>query len=152
MWSMSAYEIRHPAFQPHPSPPPFFFFLLMPSAHAREFFALDNPRNAVPIYEDEKIDDADRGTTAAAVRLASCFSVVVWVVCEFCTVVCIFIWQWGLFIKMATDWEVSEVGDTCRPAAGPGRGRSVEIEWILQELRISGFPRFGVSPTCFRAK
>ena len=25
--------------------------------------------------------------------------------------------KWGLFNKMATDWEVSEVGDTCRPAA-----------------------------------
>ena len=33
--------------------------------------------------------------------------------------------QWGLFIKMATDWQVSEVGDTCRAAAGPGRRRSV---------------------------
>ena len=65
----------------------------------------------------------------------------------------IHIMQWGLFIKMATDWEVSEVGDTCRPAAGPGRGRSVcKSSEFLQELRISGFPRFGVSPTCFRAK
>ena len=33
--------------------------------------------------------------------------------------------QWGLFIKMATDWQVSEVGDTCRAAARPGRRRSV---------------------------
>ena len=55
----------------------------------------------------------------------------------------------GQFIKMATDWQVSEVGDTCRAAAGPGRRRSVHF---LQELRISGFPRFWVSPTCFPAK
>ena len=32
--------------------------------------------------------------------------------------------------KMATDWQVSDVGDTCRPAAGPGSRRSVQIEWI----------------------
>ena len=48
--------------------------------------------------------------------------------------------QWGLFIKMATDWEVSEVGDTCRPAAGPGRGRSVQIEWISAGSAHLGFP------------
>ena len=48
--------------------------------------------------------------------------------------------QWGLFIKMATDWEVSEVGDTCRPAAGPGRGRSVQIEWISAGTAHLGFP------------
>ena len=48
--------------------------------------------------------------------------------------------KWGLFIKMATDWEVSEVGDTCRPAAGPGRGQSVEIEWISAGTAHLGFP------------
>ena len=47
---------------------------------------------------------------------------------------------WGLFIKMATDWEVSEVGDTCRPAAGPGRGQSVQIEWISAGTAHLGFP------------
>ena len=51
-----------------------------------------------------------------------------------------FLRQWGLFIKMATDWEVSEVGDTCRPAAGPGRGRSVQIEWISAGTAHLGFP------------
>ena len=39
-------------------------------------------------------------------------------------------WKWRLFIKMATDWQVSEVGDTCRPAAGLESHRSVQIEWI----------------------
>ena len=36
----------------------------------------------------------------------------------------------------------------------PGRGHSDQCKSseFLQELRISGFPRFGVSPTCFRAK
>ena len=48
--------------------------------------------------------------------------------------------EWGLFVKMATDWEVSEVGDTCRPAAGPGRGRSVQIEWISAGTAHLGFP------------
>ena len=41
---------------------------------------------------------------------------------------------------MATDWEVSEVGDTCRPVAGPGRGRSVQIEWISAGTAHLGFP------------
>ena len=57
--------------------------------------------------------------------------------------------KWGLFIKMATDWQVSEVGDTCR---GRGRAGPTPISDFLQELRISGFPRFWVSPTCFPAK
>ena len=57
---------------------------------------------------------------------------------------CIF--QWGLFIKMATDWEVSEVGDTCRPAAGPGRGRSVQIEWISAGTAHLGFPALWSAP------
>ena len=35
--------------------------------------------------------------------------------------------KWRLFIKMATDWQVSEVGDTCRPAAGPRSRRSVNF-------------------------
>ena len=43
-------------------------------------------------------------------------------------------------LKMATDWEVSEVGDTCRPAAGPGRDRSVQIEWISAGTAHLGFP------------
>ena len=51
-----------------------------------------------------------------------------------------FSFKWGLFIKMATDWEVSEVGDTCRPAAGPGRGRAVQIEWISAGTAHLGFP------------
>ena len=36
--------------------------------------------------------------------------------------------RWRLFIKMATDWQVSEEGDTGRPVAGPGSHRSVQIE------------------------
>ena len=36
--------------------------------------------------------------------------------------------------------------------AGPGRRRSVQLSDFLQELRISGFPHFWVSPTCFPAK
>ena len=48
--------------------------------------------------------------------------------------------QWGLFIKMATDWQVSEVGDTCRAAAGPGRRRSVQIEWLSAGTAHLGFP------------
>ena len=36
----------------------------------------------------------------------------------------------------------------------PGRAAADQCKSseFLQELRISGFPRFGVSPTCFRAK
>ena len=48
--------------------------------------------------------------------------------------------QWGLFIKMATDWQVSEVGDTCRAAAGPGRRRSVQIELLSAGTAHLGFP------------
>ena len=48
--------------------------------------------------------------------------------------------KWGLFIKMATDWQVSEVGDTCRAAAGPGRRRSVQIEWLSAGTAHLGFP------------
>ena len=48
--------------------------------------------------------------------------------------------QWRLFIKMVTDWQVSEVGDTCRPAAEPGRGRSVQMEWISAGTAHLGFP------------
>ena len=61
--------------------------------------------------------------------------------------------QWGLFIKMATDWhwQVSEVGDTCRAAAGPGRRRSVQIEWLSAGTAHLGFSAL-LSPTCFPAK
>ena len=48
--------------------------------------------------------------------------------------------QWRLFIKMATDWQVSEVGDTCRPAAGPRSRQSVQIEWISAGTAHLGFP------------
>ena len=48
--------------------------------------------------------------------------------------------KWGLFIKMATDWQVSEVGDTCRAAAGPGQRRSVQIEWFSAGTAHLGFP------------
>ena len=48
--------------------------------------------------------------------------------------------QWRLFIKMATDWEVSEVGDTCRPDAGPGSRRSVQIQRISAWTAHLGFP------------
>ena len=48
--------------------------------------------------------------------------------------------QWRLFIKMATDWQVSEVGGTCRPAVGPGRRRSVQIEWLSAGTAHLGFP------------
>ena len=41
---------------------------------------------------------------------------------------------------MATDWQVSEVGDTCRAAAGPGRRRSVQIEWFSAGTTHLGFP------------
>ena len=40
---------------------------------------------------------------------------------------------------MATDWQVSEVGDTCRPAAGPRSRRSVQIEWISAGTAHLGF-------------
>ena len=48
--------------------------------------------------------------------------------------------KWHLFIKMATDWQASEVGDTCTPAAEPGRGRSVQIKWISAWTAHLGFP------------
>ena len=41
---------------------------------------------------------------------------------------------------MATDWQVSEVGDTCRAAAGPGRRRSVQIEWLSAGTAHLEFP------------
>ena len=41
---------------------------------------------------------------------------------------------------MATDRQVSEVGDTCRAAAGPGQGRSVQIEWLSAGTAHLGFP------------
>ena len=41
---------------------------------------------------------------------------------------------------MATDWQVSEVGDTCRAAAGPCRRRSVQIEWLSAGTAHLGFP------------
>ena len=60
--------------------------------------------------------------------------------------------KWRLFIKMATDWQVSEVGDTRTPLAGPGRGRAVQIEWISAWTVHLGFPCVWVSPSCLRAK
>ena len=48
--------------------------------------------------------------------------------------------QWRLFIKMTTDWQVSEAGDTCRPAAGSRSCRSVQIEWISAWSAHLGFP------------
>ena len=54
--------------------------------------------------------------------------------------------EWRLFIKMATDWQVSEVGDTCRPAAGPGRRRSVQIEWLSAGTAHLGFPALLSAP------
>ena len=57
--------------------------------------------------------------------------------------------QWRLFIKMATDWQVSEVGDTCIPAAGPGRGQSVQIEWISAWTAHLGFPALLSVPHLF---
>ena len=41
---------------------------------------------------------------------------------------------------MTTDWQVSEVGDTCRPAAEPRSRRSVQIEWISAGTAHLGFP------------
>ena len=54
--------------------------------------------------------------------------------------------QWRLFIKMATDWQVSEVGDTCRPAPGPRSRRSVQIEWISAGTVHLGFPALLSAP------
>ena len=48
--------------------------------------------------------------------------------------------QWRLFIKISTDWQVSEVGDTRTPTARPGRGRSLQIEWISAGAAHLGFP------------
>ena len=41
---------------------------------------------------------------------------------------------------MMTDWQVPEVGNTCRRAAGPGSRRSVQIEWISAGTALLGFP------------
>ena len=41
---------------------------------------------------------------------------------------------------MATDWQVSEVGDTCRPSPRPGSRRSVQIEWISAGTAHLGVP------------
>ena len=48
--------------------------------------------------------------------------------------------QWRLFIKISTDWQVSEVRDTRTPAAGPGRGQSVQIEWSSAGAAHLRFP------------
>ena len=67
----------------------------------------------------------------------------VWVMVQFLTWTAgahYFQLEWRLFIKMATDWQVSEVGDTRTPAAGPGRGRAVQIEWISAWTAHLGFP------------
>ena len=60
--------------------------------------------------------------------------------------------QWRLFIKMATDWQVSEVRTLSDLRPGRGLGDQCKSSEFLQELCISGFPCFWVSPTCFRAK
>ena len=57
--------------------------------------------------------------------------------------------EWGLFIKMATDWQVSEVGTLAGPRPGRADANQCKSSDFLQELHISGFPRFWVSPTCF---
>ena len=41
---------------------------------------------------------------------------------------------------MSTDWQVSEVGDTCRAAAGLVRRQSVQIEWLSAGTAHLGFP------------
>ena len=50
---------------------------------------------------------------------------------------------------MATDWQVSEVGVTCRAAAGPGRRRSVQIEWLSAGTAHLGFPALLSVPHLF---
>ena len=47
---------------------------------------------------------------------------------------------------MATDWQVSEVGDTCRAAARPSRRRSVQIEWLSAGTAHLGFPALSSVP------
>ena len=47
---------------------------------------------------------------------------------------------------MATDWQVSEVGDTARPATRPGSWRSVQIEWISAWTAHLGFPALSSVP------
>ena len=60
--------------------------------------------------------------------------------CTFSFIVLITFCQWHLFIKMATDWQVSEVGDTSTPAAGAGRSQLVQIEWISAWTAHLEFP------------
>ena len=43
-------------------------------------------------------------------------------------------------------------GTLADPRPGRAAADQCKSSEFLQELRISGFPRFGVSPTCFRAK
>ena len=57
--------------------------------------------------------------------------------------------KWRRFIKMATDWQVSEVGDTCTPAAKSGRGRSVQIEKYPAWTVHLGFPALLSVPHLF---
>ena len=53
-------------------------------------------------------------------------------------------------------WRLTERYPRWGTLADPRPGRAAADQCksseFLQELRISGFPRFGVSPTCFRAK
>ena len=53
-------------------------------------------------------------------------------------------------------WRLTERYPKWGTLADPRLGRAAADQCksseFLQELRISGFPRFGVSPTCFRAK
>ena len=53
-------------------------------------------------------------------------------------------------------WRLTERYPKWGTLADPRPGRAAADQSkssdFLQELRISGFPRFGVSPTCFRAK
>ena len=53
-------------------------------------------------------------------------------------------------------WRLTERYPKWGTLADPRPGRAAadqcKSKEFLQELRISGFPRFGVSPTCFRAK
>ena len=53
---------------------------------------------------------------------------------------------------MATDWQVSDLGDTRTPAAGPGWGQSVQIEWISAWTAHLEFPALQGVLTCLRAK
>ena len=62
--------------------------------------------------------------------------------------------QWRLFIKMATDctWLYLRWGTLADPRLGRADANQCKSSDFLQELLISGFPRFSVSPTSFRAK